>query len=237
MASLVPIDATHSSYNGLILLVFIAFSATLVAASSISSARERCAGPGLGRGYPDPSPRTQYSASGAQPLRRVFGETCRRPATRSTCRGPARSRRGSAVSWHDLVWERLTGRGRGGAGGGPAQRSAVPDRPPLPDHDVRGTGRCSAWSRRGADPRPRPARHADAILHLPLARRLGCTASARSARAAPPRPVAAAGLPRSPASAAQGRGSAGERVVAVPTDAYASRRLGGGRPGPTLPPA
>ena len=108
--SLVPIDATHSSYNGLILLVFIAIAATLTAAFVHRfGSRAMRRGPAWDCGYPDPSPRTQYSASSmAQPLRRVFGEILFQARDEVDMPGPGEVRPARlSVSWHDLVWERL----------------------------------------------------------------------------------------------------------------------------------
>ncbi|MBI3275332.1 MAG: hydrogenase 4 subunit B [Methylocystis sp.] len=73
--SIVPIAESRSSYNGLLVFVFIVFSA-LVAAQIIhrfgSHALRR--GPAWDCGYPDPSPATQYTASSfAQPIRRILG--------------------------------------------------------------------------------------------------------------------------------------------------------------------
>jgi formate hydrogenlyase subunit 3/multisubunit Na+/H+ antiporter MnhD subunit len=73
--SIAPIAASRSSYNGLLVFVFISFSA-LAAAQMIhrfgSRALRRV--PAWDCGYPDPSPLTQYTASSfAQPLRRVLG--------------------------------------------------------------------------------------------------------------------------------------------------------------------
>jgi hydrogenase-4 component B len=73
--SIVPIGESRSSYNGLLVFIFIAFSA-FVAARLIhgfgSHALRR--GPAWDCGYPVPSPASQYSGSGfAQPIRRVFG--------------------------------------------------------------------------------------------------------------------------------------------------------------------
>jgi hydrogenase-4 component B len=108
--SLVPIDATHSSYNGLILLVFIALSATMMAVlvHRLGSRAVRWS-PAWDCGYPDPSPQTQYSASGfAQPLRRVFGEILFRARDEVDMPGPGEVRPARlTVSWHDLVWELL----------------------------------------------------------------------------------------------------------------------------------
>jgi hydrogenase-4 component B len=75
--SIIPIAESRSSYNGLVLFVFIVFSA-FFAARVIhrfgSHAMRR--GPAWDCGYPDPSPATQYSGSSfAQPIRRVFGNT------------------------------------------------------------------------------------------------------------------------------------------------------------------
>jgi hydrogenase-4 component B len=75
--SIVPIAESRASYNGLLLFVFIVFSA-FFAARMIhrfgSHALRR--GPAWDCGYPDPSPITQYSGgSFAQPIRRVFGNT------------------------------------------------------------------------------------------------------------------------------------------------------------------
>jgi formate hydrogenlyase subunit 3/multisubunit Na+/H+ antiporter MnhD subunit len=73
--SIVPIAASRSSYNGLLVFIFIAISA-LAAAQVIhrfgSQALRRA--PAWDCGYPDLSPATQYTASSfAQPLRRVLG--------------------------------------------------------------------------------------------------------------------------------------------------------------------
>jgi hydrogenase-4 component B len=73
--SLVPIAEARSSYNGLLVLVFIATSAGLCAMGihQFASRRSRRA-PAWDCGAPDPSPATQYTAySFAQPIGRVFG--------------------------------------------------------------------------------------------------------------------------------------------------------------------
>ena len=72
--SIVPIAASRSSYNGL--LVFLFMVPRRLAASAIhllaSNALRRA--PPWDCGFPDPSPLTQYTAgSFAQPIRRVFG--------------------------------------------------------------------------------------------------------------------------------------------------------------------
>ena len=73
--SIAPIAESRSSYNGLLVFLFIAISASL-AASVIhrfaSNALRRA--PAWDCGFPDSSPATQYTAeSFAQPIRRVFG--------------------------------------------------------------------------------------------------------------------------------------------------------------------
>ncbi len=75
--TIVPIAQGRSSYNGMIILVFLAISGTLTAMfihrfatrATRRSAIWDC-------GYPDPSVATQYSGSSfAMPIRRVFGTT------------------------------------------------------------------------------------------------------------------------------------------------------------------
>ena len=73
--SIVPVESARSSYNGLLVFLFIALSASLTAL-----AVHRFASHGLRRapawdcGFPDPRPETQYTgASFAQPIRRVYG--------------------------------------------------------------------------------------------------------------------------------------------------------------------
>jgi len=73
--SIAPIAESRSSYNGLLVFLFIAAAATLTALGV-----RRLASPGVRRGpawdcgFPDASPATQYTASSfAQPIRRVFG--------------------------------------------------------------------------------------------------------------------------------------------------------------------
>ena len=73
--SIVPIAEGRSSYNGLLIFLFVA-----VSASAATFAIHRLASHALRRGaawdcgHPDPSPATQYTTgSFAQPIRRVFG--------------------------------------------------------------------------------------------------------------------------------------------------------------------
>jgi formate hydrogenlyase subunit 3/multisubunit Na+/H+ antiporter MnhD subunit len=73
--SIAPIAESRSSYNGLLVFLFIAISASLAATvihRFASNALRRA--PAWDCGFPDSSPATQYTAeSFAQPIRRVFG--------------------------------------------------------------------------------------------------------------------------------------------------------------------
>jgi hydrogenase-4 component B len=72
--SIVPIAESRSSYNGLLVFLFITIS-TLAAIEIIHRFASRAVrrGPAWDCGFPDPSPATQYTAGGfAQPIRRVF---------------------------------------------------------------------------------------------------------------------------------------------------------------------
>jgi hydrogenase-4 component B len=106
--SIVPIAESRSSYNGLLVFVFVVISGSITA-----FAIHRLASNGLRRapawdcGYPDASPATQYTASSfAQPIRRVYGATVFRareigemPPPGSIA--PARFH----VDLHDLIWD------------------------------------------------------------------------------------------------------------------------------------
>src|ERR1051326_1299341 len=72
--SIVPIAAGRSSYNGMILLIFLASSATLTAMFIHRFAtRATRRGPIWDCGYPQDSPATEYTSSSfAMPIRRVF---------------------------------------------------------------------------------------------------------------------------------------------------------------------
>jgi hydrogenase-4 component B len=73
--SIVPIAAGRSSYNGLLVFIFIAGSASIAALAihRFASHALRQA-PAWDCGFPDASPITQYSASSfAQPIRRIYG--------------------------------------------------------------------------------------------------------------------------------------------------------------------
>ena len=73
--SIVPVESARSSYNGLLLFVFIAASASVavLAIHRFASHALRRA-PAWDCGFPDPRPQTQYTGgSFAQPIRRVYG--------------------------------------------------------------------------------------------------------------------------------------------------------------------
>jgi NADH:ubiquinone oxidoreductase subunit 5 (subunit L)/multisubunit Na+/H+ antiporter MnhA subunit len=73
--SIVPVAEARSSYNGLLVFAFIAFSAffAVVLIHRFATRTLRRSAP-WDCGFPDPSPATQYGGgSMAQPIRRVFG--------------------------------------------------------------------------------------------------------------------------------------------------------------------
>ena len=73
--SIVPVEEARSSYNPLLVFVFIAAAAWLSAiAVHRWASRAVRRGPAWDCGFPDPSPQTEYTAASfAQPIRRVFG--------------------------------------------------------------------------------------------------------------------------------------------------------------------
>jgi hydrogenase-4 component B len=108
--SIVPIAESRSSYNGLLVMVFI----TISASSAVyfihrfaSHALRR--GPAWGCGFSDATPAAQYSGgSFAQPIRRVFGTLIfgARDHVEMPTPGdirPARFR----IELHDPIWERM----------------------------------------------------------------------------------------------------------------------------------
>ena len=106
----VPITASRSSYNGLLVFLFIVMSASLaVIAIHTFASRALRRGPAWGCGFPEATPMAQYTGTSfAEPLRRVLGtsafharETVEMPPPGSL--EPARLR----VEIHDLIWERL----------------------------------------------------------------------------------------------------------------------------------
>ena len=106
--SIVPIAASRSSYDGLLVFLFMAISGTLAAMAIHRFASDRLRrAPAWDCGYPDPSPLTQYTAmSFAQPIRRVFGTMVfrAREVTEMPPPGDTRAAR-LTVTMHDLVWD------------------------------------------------------------------------------------------------------------------------------------
>ena len=117
--SIVPIAEARSSYNGLLVFVFIALSAPLAAYvihRFASHAVRR--GPAWDCGFPDSSPSTQYTAgSFAQPIRRVFGTSVFGAREHVDMPRPGDLRAaGMHVELHDPIWETMYAPIAGGVG-------------------------------------------------------------------------------------------------------------------------
>jgi hypothetical protein len=115
----VPIASSRSSYNGLLIFLFIAGSAWLTALAVhrlASQALRR--GPAWDCGFPDPSPTTQYTAgSFAQPIRRVFGTLVFRAHETVTMPPPGDMAPARIVKTiHDPVWDTFYAPIAGGVG-------------------------------------------------------------------------------------------------------------------------
>lgn len=108
--SIVPFAEARSSYNGMLVFVFVGVSASL-AAVCIHRFASRAVrrGPAWGCGFPDVTSAMQYTAgSFAQPIRRVFGTLVFR--ARETVEMPAPGDMAPArftVQSRDLVWNGL----------------------------------------------------------------------------------------------------------------------------------
>src|SRR6266568_5176329 len=107
--SIVPIAESRSSYNGLLVFLFITIS-TLAAIEIIHRFASRAVrrGPAWDCGFPDPSPATQYTAGGfAQPIRRVFSALfdAREDVTMPAPGDTAAAR--LTIRLRDLTWEML----------------------------------------------------------------------------------------------------------------------------------
>ena len=108
--SIVPIAASRSSYNGLLVFLFITASGMIGAFAIHRLASDKIRRSAIWDcGFPDPSPATQYTAdSFAQPIRRIFGtlvfrarELGEMPTPNSTA--PARF----VAVVHDPIWDTL----------------------------------------------------------------------------------------------------------------------------------
>jgi hydrogenase-4 component B len=108
--SIVPIAASRSSYDGLLVFVFIAMSGMLAAFAvhRLASDRLRRA-PAWDCGYPDPSPATQYTATSfAEPIRRVFGTVMFRAREQVEMPQPGDTRPARlTVQMTDPIWDWL----------------------------------------------------------------------------------------------------------------------------------
>jgi hydrogenase-4 component B len=108
--TITPIAESRSSYNGLLVFIFIAISGMAAAfvVHRLASRAIRRSDP-WDCGFPDPSPATQYSAgSFAQPIRRVFGTLvfAAREHVEIPPPGSMRPARFHVVL-RDLVWDAL----------------------------------------------------------------------------------------------------------------------------------
>jgi len=105
--SIVPIAESKSSYNGLLVMVFITLSASMaVYFIHRFASRALRRGPAWGCGFADPTPAAQYSGvSFAQPIRRVFGSVFyARDHVEMPPPGDVRPAR-LRIELHDPIWE------------------------------------------------------------------------------------------------------------------------------------
>jgi formate hydrogenlyase subunit 3/multisubunit Na+/H+ antiporter MnhD subunit len=106
--SIAPIADSRSSYNGLLVMVFVTISASLAVFfihRFASHALRRA--PAWGCGFSDPAPAAQYSGeSFAQPIRRVFGTLMFHARDHVTMPAPGDTRPARLrIELHDLIWE------------------------------------------------------------------------------------------------------------------------------------
>jgi formate hydrogenlyase subunit 3/multisubunit Na+/H+ antiporter MnhD subunit len=105
--TIAPVEASRSSYNGLLVFGFITVSVLLTVAAVHRLSRGVRTAPAWDCGFPDPSPATQYAAGGfAQPVRRVFGSVLFRARDTVDMPEPGDNRAGGiAHSIRDPVWD------------------------------------------------------------------------------------------------------------------------------------
>lgn len=106
--SIIPLTESRSSYNGLLVFLFIAFSASFSAyAIHRLTSRALRRAPAWGCGFPAALPNAQYTAeSFAQPFRRVFGSYVFRARERTDMAPPGELRPSRfTAELHDLAWE------------------------------------------------------------------------------------------------------------------------------------
>ncbi|MGC1346538.1 MAG: hydrogenase 4 subunit B [Methyloceanibacter sp.] len=108
--SIVPIAEGRSSYNGLLVFLFMVFSGVAAAIVIHRFASDRIRrGPAWDCGYPDPSTQTQYTSSSfAQPFRRVFGTLVFRASEQVDMPPPGDQRPARlVVRLTDTIWDAL----------------------------------------------------------------------------------------------------------------------------------
>jgi hydrogenase-4 component B len=106
--TVVPVAESRSSYNGLLVFVFIAMSGSIAAFAIHRLASDKIRrGPAWDCGYPDSSPATQYTASSfAQPIRRVYGTAVFRAREVGDMPPPGATRPARlVVEVRDLIWD------------------------------------------------------------------------------------------------------------------------------------
>jgi hydrogenase-4 component B len=105
--TIVPVEASRSSYNGLLVFAFITASILVtVAAVHRFGSRVLRRAPAWDCGFPDPTPASQYSAASfAQPLRRVFGSVLFQ-ASETVDMPPPGDNRPASITRHiaDPIW-------------------------------------------------------------------------------------------------------------------------------------
>ena len=237
--SIVPVAESRSSYNGLLVFVFIAVSTLITArdhpplrlARACAAARPGTAASPIRVPPRSTPPTASPSRSAACSASRVPRARARRHAAAggrpagAAHRHAARSRLGCALRpdrRRRLVRRRA------------AQPPAVPDHPPIPEPGVRRSRRACCWCcRYGPDPRSRRAGAADGAGARAGAAAAGLHAQGEGAHAAPPRTAGAAALPRPPAPHPQGGRDRRQRLLALPQRPLHDlrRHLGGRRPG------
>jgi formate hydrogenlyase subunit 3/multisubunit Na+/H+ antiporter MnhD subunit len=117
--SIVPIAESRSSYNGLLVFIFVFVSASLAAFVIHRLASDKLRrGPAWDCGYPEPDPATQYTASSfAQPIRRVYGTSIFRAREIGQMPPPGASEPARlTVELRDLIWDALYAPVAGGVG-------------------------------------------------------------------------------------------------------------------------
>jgi hypothetical protein len=108
--SIIPIAESRSSYNGLLVFVFIAISASVATwAVHRYASRALRRAPAWDCGFPDTDASMQYTAASfAQPIRRVFGTMAFQAREHVDMPAPGDTRPASLrVERRDLIWDYL----------------------------------------------------------------------------------------------------------------------------------